>query len=231
MGKELLRVTGLARTVAPPRYGQAQAIAVAPWLDDLNSTPTARLAAATGARVVQAQQEALMAAAWEQVGEMQRTNQQRRRADVALAVGNALVDRHLAVMAPNRMLQVSAPSGIPTSGGKTAAAVVARVPPTTLGATFRRLQRRTGLLARRSAAIADAGISMLGLPGATGPSAMSVLSPSRLQAADPATVNAKAPAVLPFPEGDCTSDGPHERPRQPSDSPASSSRATGGRRR
>ena len=81
---ELLRVTGLPRTVAPPRYGQAQAVIGAPWLDDLNANPVARIAAATGTRVVQARQEELVAEAWNQAAEMQRANQQRRQADAAL---------------------------------------------------------------------------------------------------------------------------------------------------
>jgi len=78
----------LPRTVAPPRYAQAQDVAGAPWLDDLNANPIARVAAATGARVVQARQEALMAEAWTQAGDLQRANRQRRQADAALAVGD-----------------------------------------------------------------------------------------------------------------------------------------------
>ena len=203
---ELLRVTGLPRTVAPPRYGQAQAVIGAPWLADLNANPVARIAAATGTRVVQARQEELVAEAWNQAAEMQRANQQRRQADAALAVGDALMRRHLAVMPPNRVFQVAAQTGVPTGGSASAAAIV-DVPPTTLSATFRRLQRRTGSLARRSAvASTGSGIGMMALPPSAGPNAMSVIDRTHFGMTRPELFPAKA-AVIPFPEGDGTPSG------------------------
>ena len=204
VGQELDRIIGLERTVTPPRYGQAQALADAPWLDGMNLTPVARIAAATGARVVQAHQDELMAAAWEQVGEMQRANQERRQIDVAIAVGDSAMRRHIAPMDTDRMLQVSAPSGVPTSGGLTAAAVVADIPPATLSGAFRRLQRRTGSLARRSAPTPPgARLTMMALPQAlAGASTMTVIDRFRLLQAAPDLVAQKKAAVLPFSEAD-----------------------------
>ncbi|MEP7309261.1 MAG: hypothetical protein ABJA98_27470 [Acidobacteriota bacterium] len=207
VAQELRRVTGLLRAVAPPRYAQAQAVAGAPWLDDLNASPVARIAAATGARVVQARQEALMAEAWTQAGDLQRANQQRHQADAALAVGNALMRRHLRVMSTNHLLQLVAPTGLPTTGGLAAAAFIAGVPATTLNGTFRRLQRRTGSLARRSApAASGSGISMLGLPSATGLSAMGLIDRVRFGMTRPELFPTRA-TVVPFPEGDAMPPG------------------------
>ena len=199
LGQELLRVTGLPRAVVPPRYGQAQAPIDAPWLAELSSNPVARIAAAAGVRVVQARQEALMAAAWEQVGDIQHANQQRRHAEVALAVGDALMRRHLQALPTARLLQVAAPTGVPTSGGPMAAATVAQVPSSTLNGAFRQLQRRAGSLARRSA---ESLTTIAAQPLAPAPSAMTVIAPVRIEAASPGAVAAQEPAVVPFPEGD-----------------------------
>lgn len=194
--RELKRLIGLTGTVGPPRYGQAQATAGAPWLSELNGAPTARVAAATGARVVQAQQEQLIASAWEQVGEMQRANQQRRQAKVAVIVGEALMFRHLAAMTADRVLQVTAPARIPISAG---------IPPAALSGTFRRLQRRTGSLARRTAGVsAEPLLADIALapPPAPLQSAMGVIDWALLQQLAPYFVSQKNAAVLPFSDDD-----------------------------
>ena len=83
--------------VAPPIYGCWQAArhtvnlpppppASVAWLDELNLDPRHRSVAALGTQVVQTQQEDLMAAAWEQLGEIDRINQLRRQAQLARAV-------------------------------------------------------------------------------------------------------------------------------------------------
>ena len=144
-----------------------------------------------------------MAAAWDQVGEMQRANQERRQIDVALAVGDAAMRRHIALMSTDRVLQVSAPSGVPTSGGLAAAAVVADIPPATLSGAFRRLQRRTGSLARRSAPTPPgARLTMMALPQPAGASTMTVIGRFRLLQAAPDLVAQKKAAVLPFSDAD-----------------------------
>ena len=62
--------------LAPPLYGQWHAArstvtrATAPWFDELNLDPRHRSVAAFGTRVVQEHQEALMASAWEQAGDL-----------------------------------------------------------------------------------------------------------------------------------------------------------------
>src|SRR4030095_4815750 len=60
--------------------------AVLPWLDELNLDPRHRSVTALGTAVIQSEQEQLMAAAWEQLGEIERINQMRRQAQLGRAV-------------------------------------------------------------------------------------------------------------------------------------------------
>lgn len=88
----------------PPIYGSFQAGsprelpepgAEHPWLRELNLDPAWRAAAALGTRVVQENQEQLMASAWEQAGELERANALLRQAQVARATAAATRDKHL----------------------------------------------------------------------------------------------------------------------------------------
>jgi len=53
------------------------------WLDALNLDPRHRLAAGLGSEVIRAQQEPLMASAWEQFGQVEKVNEMLRRAQLA----------------------------------------------------------------------------------------------------------------------------------------------------
>lgn len=86
--------------VGPPRYGRWLAAAPrnsagASWLDELNLDPVRRVAAALGTRVVQRRQEELMAACWDQVGELLRANQILRQGEVALFASARLYARRV----------------------------------------------------------------------------------------------------------------------------------------
>jgi len=148
----------------PPIYGRwhaaqrvvsGEATGTPPWLHELNLDPRLRVAAALGTRVVQEQQEQLMAAAWEQVGEIERANQLLRQAQLARAAGIALYREHLIPMSAESLVAVSAPvhSRVRTGGGEatTVAATVAKslLPAAALSAPFRRVTRARGPLARR----------------------------------------------------------------------------------
>jgi hypothetical protein len=195
---------GLPRTVAPPRYGQASGRDRCAVARRSQADPVARIAATTGARVVRRGRRNWSPGV-EPGRRMRRANQQRRQADAALAVGDALM-RRPCVMPPNRVFQIAAQTGVPTGGSASAAAII-DVPPTTLSATFRRLQRRTGSLARRSAvASTGSGIGMMALPPSAGPNAMSVIDRTRFGMTRPELFPVKA-AVIPFPEGDGTPSG------------------------
>lgn len=112
--------------VTPPLYGRWHALSsrllTAPdgapldpddnWLHELNLDPRFRVAAGLGAQVVQEHQEELMAAAWEQVGEVLEANRRIRMAQLAREVGHVYHARHLEPLrevAPDRAVAVTAP--------------------------------------------------------------------------------------------------------------------------
>jgi len=107
--------------VGPPIYGCWQAarhtvnITAAPgaplnWLDELNLDPRHRVTAALGTKVVQTEQEDLMASAWEQLGEIERVNQMKRQAQFGRAVNAVYHARHLSQFSEETLLKVLAPA-------------------------------------------------------------------------------------------------------------------------
>jgi hypothetical protein len=126
--KKILEVPWLAMKngnvdplVAPPIYGcwhvglhllntSAVPPAVLPWLDELNLDPRHRSVAALGTAVIQSEQEQLMAAAWEQLGEIERINQMRRQAQLGRAVNTVYRDKHFSRFSEEALLKVVAPA-------------------------------------------------------------------------------------------------------------------------
>jgi hypothetical protein len=107
--------------LAPPIYGcwhvgrhvlntTATPPAVLPWLDELNLDPRHRGVAALGTTVIQSEQEQLMAAAWEQLGEIQRINQMRRQAQLGRAVNAVYHAKHFSRFSEEMLLKVVAPA-------------------------------------------------------------------------------------------------------------------------
>ena len=80
------------------------------WLDELNLDPRHRATAAFGTQVIQAEQEELMASAWEQLGEIQRINQMKRQAQLGRAVGAVYHTRILSQLSEDTLLKVLAPA-------------------------------------------------------------------------------------------------------------------------
>jgi len=152
--------------LAPPLYGRwyaARATATrgaADWFDQLNLDPRLRSVAAFGTRVVQQYQEALMASAWEQAGEIQSANQRLRQLQMSLAVGTSLQAKHFAKLADEARLRVSAPllsriglssaSGTETLWAQVKTATT--IPVQALTPAMRRIGRERGPLTRRIAA-------------------------------------------------------------------------------
>ena len=179
VAQEIRRLIGLPRTAGPPRYGLLQAGATAPWLDELNGSPAARVAAAAGTRVVQAQQEALMASAWDQAADLVRANRQRGQLALAWSVGDAIVRQKLTPLPVYRQLQVTAVARASVAGAWSELRSATAVPAAVFTPTFRRIARRTGSLARRRAPVATAGkLPGLLIAGVVPVSGMSVLSAS-----------------------------------------------------
>ncbi len=153
--------------VTPPIYGARHVnlsavpadIATPHWLRELNLDPRYRAVAALGTSVIQAQQEQLMAAAWEQVGEIQRANQILRQAQLLRAANQAVYANRLQRLPDGVLLQVTR-------------AVHARVLETTSATTFQ--FRMTATLASGAVAPAFRRISR-----PRGPLARRVLAPQQ----------------------------------------------------
>ena len=103
--------------LTPPRYGATQsgrgALDAAQrerWYEQLNLEPEARVAAQYGTRLVQEQQEALVASAWEQAAELRDVNTVLRNASFGVTVASSLHRRHLSRMSPEALLLALAPA-------------------------------------------------------------------------------------------------------------------------
>ncbi len=153
--------------LAPTLYGRwyAAKATVAPaatsWLDQLNLEPRYRAIAAFGTQVIQEEQEALMASAWEQAAELREANQRLRRLQLSLVVGNTMHAKHFAALAPEAMMRVAAPAfgrlRTTTPSDPVARTVVARITSTALpvnatSSAMGRIGRVRGPLTRRVSA-------------------------------------------------------------------------------
>ncbi|HEU5102577.1 MAG TPA: hypothetical protein VFU22_26315 [Roseiflexaceae bacterium] len=156
--------------LAPPLYGQWYANQqIAPtagdpphWFGELNLDPRNRVAAGLGTLVIRYEQEQLMASAWDQLAQQEQDNQRLKQAQLAETVGEALVDKHLKALQPERFLQVTGPVRAALGRGPAGAALMASISRSTLGqpavsAAFRRLTRSNGPVAKRMDRISPAG--------------------------------------------------------------------------
>src|SRR5215831_12505400 len=153
--------------LAPTLYGRwyAARSTVTPgdarWLDQLNLDPRYRATASFGTRVIQQQQEALMASAWQQAAELQRANQRLRQLQMSLAVGTSLHTRHLSRLGDDAIVRVAGPAfgriRTTTAADPVARTVITRIGQTALpvqaaSPAMRRIGRLRGPLTRRVAA-------------------------------------------------------------------------------
>lgn len=164
----------------PPIYGAFQAVtpddlpgpgAGRPWLRDLNLDPGWRAAAALGVRVVQDNQEQLMASAWDQAGELEKANGLLRQAQLARSVAAATRDKHLDGLPPDTAVRVTEPAHSRVRLGPDGAHGVGHTlrksvndsvfPQAALSAPFRRAVRPVGPLARRLPGSAREAVSAL----------------------------------------------------------------------
>ncbi len=122
------------------------------WLGEINLLPRNRIVAGLGTRVVQRDQEPLMQAAWQQVGDIEEANRQLRLAQFARFASDAIHQRHLATLGYSALLQVTravhskltpaAPITLHESVEQSS------VPAAATSAAFRRLTRPNGPLER-----------------------------------------------------------------------------------
>jgi hypothetical protein len=144
--------------VAPPIYGHWHAgqrtldSASPAWLRELNLDPRHRAAAGFGTRVVQDQQEQLMASAWEQLGEIERANQLLRQAQLARAVGLKIHEKRLAKLRADVLAQVTGPVHARVRIDAYTLRQHVResaLPESAVAASFRRVTRPRGPILRR----------------------------------------------------------------------------------
>lgn len=151
------------------------------WIAQLNADPYLRTAAGLATRVVQHNQERLMADAWSQLADVVAANRRMRWAALFAAAGGTLHTR-IAAASATGALRVAAPAlgRLLRSDGTTVRATVAAstVPPEVVGSAFARAARFAVKAARRAPT--------------DGPVTMSSTVGGAL-----AAVNDSAPAVLP----------------------------------
>ena len=170
--------------VTPPLYGRWHAGTARlgaetnpPWIEELNSDPRNRTAAGLGTRVVQDQQEQLMASAWQQFGEITEANRRLVHTQLAREVGLSLHAR-LRKLDEGRTLSFTAPVHARILASPTTVRKVVRdsvLPTAAMDRSFRRLSRPRGPVSRRP------GQELLG--GA--PSVIARLNASEITAALP----------------------------------------------
>ena len=197
--------------LAPALYGRwyAARATVAPaatsWLDQLNLEPRYRTIAAFGTQVIQQQQEALMASAWEQAADLREANQRVRGLQLALVVGRALHAKHFAALASEAMLRVAAPAfgrlRTTTQSDPVAKTVVARIAATALpvqatSSAMSRIGRVRGPLTRR---VSTQGVTRsptsTWIGKMTGVSGTIVMTPLAVTLATISTVRQRLPAA------------------------------------
>lgn len=123
------------------------------WFAQINLRPTTRIVVGLGTRVVQKDQEALMQAAWAQLGEVQKANRAIALAQFAELIGTRLYAR-MNALDLGKLVQVTAPLSTRislTPGTTLSAAIDASATPSTvkLGA-FRRMTRPGSPVVRRA---------------------------------------------------------------------------------
>jgi hypothetical protein len=157
----LPRVNVAATTLAPTLYGRWLAAAnrlssagnASPrWFHQLNGDPRTRVAAGLGTRVVQREQQELLAAAWAQVDEIRRVNERLRLAQFAREVSLRVYQRHLAVADAETFVQITAPVHAKLRSGSITVHRRLTLSPIAIGALepmARRVVRPLGSLAAR----------------------------------------------------------------------------------
>jgi hypothetical protein len=157
---DLLSAPAPIRVVAPPLYGQWHAAqsrltpgAPPPWFQSLNSDPRLRTAGGLGTAVVQDQQQALMASAWQQVDRIAAINEKLRWAQLAREAAAQVYSRHIAQGDAGSVLLLTARvhSRIAAAASPTARKLLDASPVSSgaLQGQFRRISRPLGPIGRR----------------------------------------------------------------------------------
>ena len=118
------------------------------WFRELNLDPRNRMVGGVGTRVIQAEQEDLMAEAWNQVGDVEAANRALRLAQLAKQLSASLHQRHLATMSEAGLLAATerVHAKVLSEPGRSVWAAVgaSSLPPAVTTGAFRRLTRLRG---------------------------------------------------------------------------------------
>lgn len=152
--------------LAAPIYGgrhvlQGMVEGPPPWLAQLNLSVANRIAAGLGAAYVRANQEDLMARAWEQAGAIREANQRRAVVELTTGVSERIHARHVTTLMPAETLALAAPASARTLTSRAGAAPadrttlametrMSRLPDGAATTAFARHLRPRGKLARRA---------------------------------------------------------------------------------
>jgi hypothetical protein len=149
-----------AQPVGPPVYGEyahRDRVVRDPeptvWFDEANTDPRSRVAAGLGAEVLRANQEDVVAAAWDQVGDVLAAQAALSRARLGLEAARRFHERHVLPVADDRMIGLGAPlAGRALLGQVTVQRAVAQtsVPDAVLDGALRRLTAPGGRLMSRA---------------------------------------------------------------------------------
>ena len=149
--------------VTPPMYGTWPAGGTQPtWLQDLNFDPRMRAAAGIGVRAVRADQDNLIASAWDQFQQLRQANQRLRQFQLARVVAQTTLTRHVnALEGAGSFLQLTQPMHtrlrvtLDTTATLDAHLTASRISTGAVAPAFRRLARRRGPLGRQLFALAS----------------------------------------------------------------------------
>ncbi len=178
--------------VAPPTYGSTQSGSPLPtpgaapvWLGELNLDPRSRAAASAGSQVVQRDQEALVASAWDQLGEIRKANQLLRQAQLARQVSTSMSQRHLErVAGDGKWLQITAPlhSRVSVTLAGVTATVhgqvqASRLPAGALSPAMRKVTRPSGPVGRQLKGGVPQIVDRLNTPSGSSTTALQIAGP------------------------------------------------------
>lgn len=133
-----------------------QAAAQPRWFHELNSDPRNRAAAGLGAEAVRRQDQALMAAAWDQVEGVNAANAELRRAQLAREAASRLHAKHFKTLGTEAFLAITRPLHPRfTASPVTVASLLGQtpIPHGALDPQFRRVTRPRGAIATRMASV------------------------------------------------------------------------------
>jgi hypothetical protein len=144
------------------------------WLDELNLDPRNRVVAGMGTRVVQDQQEPLMASAWEQLGEIEKINQRLRQAQLSRAVNDKYIVRNFSRFSVEAFVKIVAPAQSrvvleettdpnqpPVKMLLTQKLAGTFVPQTAVSPSMRKMTRPRGALNREFLAVGEPGVQKI----------------------------------------------------------------------